>query len=184
MAKSYQFGYEHYLYLPESGSTPQVMSSITADASTGANEITWDSDYQIIRDASFTGAPNTIDVTTRGEARQGVQAQAIVTTARTFEFQIRYQPFDGTGFEYHYTQLLNADLTGGEIAILEVDGDTSVDGTIFGFVSNYTVSTNKSKPLQDLVVVDVTATASTYFHAVTKTTTAGTGDFEEFEFTP
>ena len=164
--KKFQFGYDHYLYLPSQGTQPQVLSEITTDLTDGVNAIDWGSDYTIVRDLSFSGAPNTIDVTTRGEARQGVQAQAIVTTARTLEFQIRYQPSIGGTVEYHMAQLVNADLTGSEIALMELDGSLDGDTPTFGFAGNFTVSTTFSKPLQDLVVVDVTATASTHFHAV------------------
>jgi hypothetical protein len=196
MAKSYQFGYEHYLYLPKQGSqaspTPSLLTEVTESDSTGVNKITWDKDFATIRDASFSGSPNTIDIATRQEARLGVQSQAIVTTARTFEFQIRYKPHDGTSFDIHYQRLLDADLRGDEVALLEVDGkvlgntgqfltDTTHD--IFGFASNYTVSTTMSKPLQDLVVVDVTATASTFFHAVVYEDgqTPGSEAFKKFE---
>lgn len=127
------------------------------------NTITEWEEYETLRDVSFDGSPNTVDTTTRKEARLGNASQAIASTTRTRTLQIRYKPNESytEANDKLYRLLLKAEKAGKEIAVMELDAPKNSPGAL-GFVSNCTVSLSMPKPVQDLVVVDVTATISTF----------------------
>lgn len=168
MPTDYQFGFESYLYVGVG-----LLTEDTDDGSgtVGANKasLAW-ADYATVRDSGNEGSPNQIDITTRLEARKGQQPQAIVSTANTLTFQIRYTP--NSKGDLLYRRLLLAQTNSAEIALMELDGDyvTNTDSLNdkrpMGLVGNFTVSLSKSRPVQDLFVVDVTGTATTHFHWV------------------
>jgi hypothetical protein len=177
MSINFQFGFEQYIYFGTNGANPpqpEQLGELTLVGGTlGANDITQWEDFPTIRDSGEEGAPNTVDVSTREDLRQGARATAITGTAYTKTFQIRYKPgaLRGAAFGvahrdrmlYELLALMQASST--EIAIMEIDNPlTTTDA--FGFVGNWTVSLSQPRPLEDLVVVDVTATLASLYHAI------------------
>jgi hypothetical protein len=179
---NFQFGHGHHLYIGHDGTpAPDVPGRVVLTHSPGDagaiitvnNGVTWE-EYATIRDVSVEGSPTQVDITTRADARKGTTAQAIVSTQRTLNFQIRYKPNESFSSpnDRFYRFLLKADKDGAEIALMELDSDKDLAGAL-GIVSNFNVSLSQPKPVQDIVVVDVTATATTITDFVVANATGG-----------
>ena len=159
---TFQFGYEHRLYVGDAVLTDRPALAGGGDTDTHFNTAgQWPNAgmYDTIRDLDVGGSENTVDITTRDEARKGFTVEPVVSQTGQMNFQIRWQASeqaDLSDADVNFVKLLKALRTQSSVALLELDQEKSSPGAQ-GFVGNFNVSFNWNKPVQGVVVVDVTA---------------------------
>lgn len=181
MAKQFQTGAEHYLYLGYTTSAGALTGLLTFDdtintsgtavdgGTSTINDIT--ANLQLldnIRDVEVGGDNQSIDTTVREDARQGFSTEIIATSSANMTFEHRYKPrdsADGSIQDLGFEALMRAFLTKAEIAAIDCDFSKATDGAQ-GLAANFTVGYSQSKPVAGLVVVNWTLTASSKTHYV------------------
>ena len=162
---TFQFGYEHRLYIGANvlSDRPSTMGG----NGTGTHFNTaaqWTSAYDTIRDLDVGGSENTVDITTRDEARKGFTVEPVVSQTGQITFQIRWLPSqqaDLSDADANFVKLLKAWRGQDSVALMELDQERENEGAQ-GFVGNFNISFNWNKPVQGVVVVDVNARLVSY----------------------
>lgn len=171
MPENFQFGSEHYYYFGvDATGRPQAMNGRPGDlpAPTHTYETfgpagldLW-TEYGNIRDTSESNNNNTVNITTREDARQGNSIDVIATTSASVSLQVRYKPnAQGTTTpqDLIFAALLRASRFKKEIAAVDLDRPIDQIGAQ-GQVGNWIVAMSRSKPVEGVVVADVTLTLS------------------------
>lgn len=170
MPLNFQFGFEHYLYLgmtntdPDGGgpllATPQPQAlTQRPPGSTPAvhfNNASWQ-EYSNVRTVTVGGNTNSVDITTRDEARSGFSTEVDVTTSGEMTFEVRYKPTDNAGApqDLIFEALLKAWLGKKEIAAVDLDKPLTSPGAQ-GLVGNWTVTFSNQKEVQGVVLANLT----------------------------
>ncbi|MCA9266224.1 MAG: hypothetical protein KDA60_20330, partial [Planctomycetales bacterium] len=145
MAKSFKLGYEGVLYYSD---TP--LDQRPGDP-TGANNyqtVTWN-ELDNVMDVDMNADSDSVDTTTRAEAKKGWKSEVKTTKDGKLSTTIRWKPAD-TGFQ----ALRNAWLAGTEVALLDLDGSKDVIADqAQGLVGNFTVSFGQKKPVKGIMTV-------------------------------
>lgn len=182
MPSNFQFGYEHYLYLGIQKDTndafnPKALNSRPGDASPDihynggafslgtsgvASTGLW-LEYANVRTVNVGGNSNSVDITTRDEARSGFSSEVDATTTGEMTFEARYKPTDASGapVDLIYEALLKAWLTKKEIAAIDLDKPLGQAGAQ-GLVANWTVTFGQQKEVQGVVITNVTMKLSSF----------------------
>lgn len=169
MPANYQFGSEHYLIVATTqvGGTgdynrPLALlgrPSDTPEPAVHVNDAHWVA-YDNIRDVSESGSGNTVNITTRDEARRGLSVEVTVTKTGQLTFAVRYRAKrllnDPT-----YQALMYAALKREEIAMADLDGPMTTVGSQ-GQVGNYTLTYSLDKPVEGVVIANFTANLTSY----------------------
>lgn len=172
---SFQFGSEHRLILgADATGLPQTISASidTAGATVGAGSsindlLTADpTDFQVydnIRDLNEAGNNQTVDITTRGIARQGLAAEVVatITDQKTFEILYRTRVNNTTVGDPLFEALLRAEKTKSEIFAIDIDGPPNQLGAA-GQAGSYIASQTRSKAVSGAVLVSVTLSLANY----------------------
>lgn len=182
MPTNFQFGHEQYLYIACGHATDaDDWNPIALDGKIGAagatstiNDVKWGNvagtsalDFSNIRDVSLQGNENTVDATTRDEARDGVTFEPITGTSYQLTFDARWKPqsSSGTPRDKILKALLRAAALSAEIGALALDNVITTDGAL-GYGANWTVSITKQEPVQGVVVASLSLRSTTFFQAV------------------
>lgn len=181
---TYQFGYQHRLYLAYSLSggraEPQSLNTRPSDTTPDVtfNTAFW-SLFDGVRDVEVGGTANTVDITTRDEARTGFSSEIDVTTSGTMTTEIRYRPTldnvstfgtDKTGLGYE--ALLKTWRRRTTIAAMDLDKEITEVGAQ-GLVANWGVTFTNRKEVQGVVIATVTFRLVDYADWIVQTS-AGT----------
>lgn len=172
MPLNFQFGYEHYLYLGVDttvATNPLARELTMRPGQTPAptvqrhfNNMTWQ-EYANVRTVTVGGNANSVDITTRDEARSGFSTEVDVTTSGEMTFEIRYKPTNDAGAiqDPIFEALLKAWLGKKEIAAVDLDKKINVAGAQ-GLVGNWTVSFSNQKEVQGVVLANITLKLSSF----------------------
>lgn len=169
MADSFQFGSDHYMIFAtkQIGSSgdylrPQALTGRPSDTPTPSvhvNNAHWVG-YDNVREVIESGSGNTVNITTRDEARKGLSVEVTVTKTGQFTFQVRYRAkrlvSDPT-----YQALMYAALKREEIAMADLDGPMTTVGAQ-GQVGNYILTYQLDKPVEGVVMASFTANLTAY----------------------
>lgn len=169
MPANFQFGSEHYLIV----ATAQVGGTgdyLRPEALTGRPDDTPEPDvhvnnahwvgYDNVRDVSESGSGNTVNITTRDEARRGLSVEVTVTKTGQLTFAIRYRAARLVS-DPTYQALIYAALKREEIALADLDGPPTTVGSQ-GQVGNYTLTYSLDKPVEGVVIANFTANLTSY----------------------
>lgn len=184
MPLNFQFGYEHYLYLAVDLSTPTnpVPKAITARPPVAPpttlihfNNAPWQ-EYANVRTVTVGGSANSVDITTRDEARSGFSSEVDVTTSGEMTFEVRYKRRTDAGAiqDPIFEALLKAWLGKQEIAAVDLDGPKTRNGAQ-GLVGNWTVGFSNQKEVQGVVIANLTLKLSSYPNWIRAGDDTGTG---------
>ena len=164
MAKNFQFGFDHYLYLAHDGAgTAQKLDQRPGGSgTTDYSNATW-VEYPNVRTVNVGGNANSVDITTRDEARSGFATEVDATTTGEMTFEVRYKPTDDNGNvqDWAFEALLKTWLNRDEIAAMDLDKQSSVDGAQ-GLTGNWTVNFSNQKEVQGVVLASVTLKLSSF----------------------
>ncbi len=194
MPVQFQFGNEHHLYLlldsnnkavalnsrpGQTNPTPPT-PAITYNSIPGGAAWTL---YDAIRDLNVGGNDNTVDVTTRDEARLGFSTEVVVTTGGEMTFEVRYKRRTdvgsfGTVQDFAHEALLRAWLAKTEIAAIDLDQALGTAGAQ-GLVANWSVTFGLAKPVQGMLASNITLRMSTFPDWIVKQTSTTTLDFDK-----
>ena len=155
MATPIQFGSAHRLYV---GNNTLNSRPLDAVPDRHFNNVTW-APYDTIRDLNVGGSENTVDATTRDEARKGFTVEPVVSQTGQMTFQVRWtasQQADLSDADTNFVALLKAWRGQTSVALMELDQEATVTGAQ-GFVGNFNISFTWNKPVQGIVVADVNA---------------------------
>lgn len=179
MPSNFQFGFEHYLYLgvttTTTGTAPNQVTTYTPRAlnarpvaSPAAGDVSYNTadlwtEYANVRTVNVGGNANSVDITTRDEARSGFSTEVDVTTTGEMTFEVRYKPTSSTGAVQDpvFEALLRAWLGKYEIAGVDLDKKIDQPGAQ-GLVGNWTVSFSNQKEVQGVVLASLTLKLSSY----------------------
>ena len=165
MPDNFQFGSEHYLYVAHDGGVPKAMNGRPGDSPAptqtyetfGPAGLDYWKQYGNVRDLSESANNNTVNITTREDARQGLSIEVITTTTASMSFEIRYKPNASgatTPQDQIFLAILRASRFKQEIAAVDLDRPIDQIGAQ-GQVGNWTVAMARSKPVEGVVVAQV-----------------------------
>ena len=174
MPLNYQFGSEHYLYIAQTSGIPTAITSRSVAGGNNFNEIT---DFVLmdnVRDVNESQNNNSVNITTRDDARQGLSINVIATTEAGLTFEVLYKPNNGaTVQDESFLALLVAARTKKEIAAVDLDSSKTTLGAQ-GQAGNWNVAMSRSKPVEGVVTATVTMNLSSFGDFVKATDTSGT----------
>lgn len=181
MPLNFQFGYEHYLYLAVDVSTPTnpIPKAFTQRPPGSAPAIHFNNapwvEYPNVRTVTVGGNANSVDITTRDEARSGFSSEVDVTTSGEMTFEVRYKRRNDSGAiqDPIFEALLKAWLGKQEIAAVDLDNNKGVAGAQ-GLVGNWTVSFSNQKEVQGVVIASLTLKLSSFPNWIRASDTSGT----------
>lgn len=195
MPGNFQFGFEHYLYIamdevdidPGAGTTlAPVPIALTHRPVTPApdplpspyyhyNNAPW-VEYSNVRTVSVGGNANSVDITTRDEARSGFSTEVNVTTTGEMTFEVRYKPTNDAGevVDLLFEALLRAWLGKKEIAAVDLDKPITSPGAQ-GLAGNWTVGFSNQKEVQGVVMSNLTLRLSSLPTWIRAADNTGTG---------
>lgn len=189
MPDNFQFGSEHYLYIAHNSGVPVALNGRPGDSGPPTNTYEtfgpsgldyWD-EYPNVMDLNEANNNNTVNITTRDEARQGLSSEVIATTTGSMSFQIRYKPNTSgatTPQDAIFRALLRASRFKLEIAAVDLDRAITQTGAQ-GQVGNWVVAMSRSKPVEGVVTAQVDFNLSSFGDWIIADDTSG-GD----AFTP
>ena len=151
MAKSFLLGYEGGFYIGDAPFDQRPGGSGSADYT----NTTW-TEMDIVIDVNNNFASESVDTTTRGEAKVGFSSEVNTTKTGEITTSIRWAPGDN-----QFDKMVKAWRDTEEIAVLDLDQLYTVVGAQ-GLASNMTVSFNITKPVKDIQRVDVTFKISSF----------------------
>lgn len=172
MPGNFQFGYEHYLLIATAqvGSSgpyvrPQAFNCRPTDSplptpAVHFNNAHWEV-YDNVRDVTESGNANSVNITTRGEARRGYSTEVDVTVTGQLTFPVRYKANWSSGGDSVFQALMYAARKRLEIALVDLDGPITQVGAQ-GNVGNYTITYTLEKNVEGVVIANVTAKLSSY----------------------
>jgi len=155
MPGSFRLGYEGVLYFANTILTGRPGDVGSPD--TFAN-VTW-TELDNVMDVDGQFESESVDTTTRAEAKLGWASEIKTTKKGTLSTTMRWRPGDA-GFE----KLRDAWLGNSEVALLDLDGgfgDAADEGNQ-GLVANFTVSFGQKKPVKGIMTVEVSLTISSF----------------------
>ena len=152
---SFILGYQGYLYIADNALDHRF---IGGTGTYDYNDVTW-SEIENVMDVDGNFESESVDTTTRSEAKTGWSSKINTTKSGTLNFTMRWQP--GSSI---FQQIQSAWLNTTEIALLDLDGELASGGSTSaqGLCANFTVSFSQKKPVKGIVTVDVTAEVSSY----------------------
>lgn len=181
MPLNFQFGYEHYLHLAVDISTPTnpIPKAFTQrppgdSPAIHFNNAPWQ-EYANVRTVTVGGSANSVDITTRDEARSGFSSEVDVTTTGEMTFEVRYKRRTDAGAiqDPIFEALLKAWLGKLEIAAVDLDGPLTRNGAQ-GLAGNWTVGFSNQKEVQGVVIANLTLKLSSYPNWIRAGDTSGT----------
>lgn len=117
--------------------------------------VVW-TEIENIQDLSVDAESESVDTTTRSEAKKGWSSKVNTTKQGKITTTMRWKPGDAV-----FDKLRAAWLFNKEISILDLDGPRTETGAQ-GLTGNFTVSFSKKKPVKGIMTVDVTLEVSAY----------------------
>ena len=123
---------------PIDGTTPTFVNALWVEI---PNVMDVDDDF----------SSDSIDTTTRAEAKSGWNSETRTTKSGTIKFTSRWKP---GGTDAAFDALRDAWLTNAAIAVMDLDGAKDVNGNQ-GLAANFTVSFSKKKPVKGIMTVEV-----------------------------
>jgi len=170
MPDQFQFGSEHYFYFAHNAGVPLALNGRPGDTPAPTNTYAtfgpatddrWD-EYGNIRDTDESSNNNTVNITTREDARQGNSIEVIATTTQSMTLEIRYKPNAPgavTPQDLIFLALLRCSRFKKEIAAVDLDRPINQIGAQ-GQVGNWTVAMTRLKPVEGVVVARVSLALS------------------------
>lgn len=167
MPGNFQFGFEHHLYVAIDNTTtpgapvPVALTQRPPGGPTAGlyhyNTANLWTEYTNVRTVNVGGNNNSVDITTRDEARTGFSTEVNVTTTGEMTFEVRYKPTNSAGnvTDLIFEALLRAWLGKKEIAAVDLDKPLDEPGAQ-GLVGNWTVGFSNQKEVQGVVLANLT----------------------------
>ena len=164
VASNFQYGFQHYLYLAHdgAGAAEALDSRAGALPAINFNTASW-VEYSNVRTVTVGGSSNSVDITTRDEARSGFSTEVDATTTGEMSFEVRYKRTTDAGVvqDWGFEALLKTWLGRTEIAAMDLDQIITGTGAQ-GLVGNWTVSFTNQKEVAGVVLATVTMKLSSF----------------------
>lgn len=164
MPLNFQFGYEHYLYLGATGGPPvDTPQALTGRPSETVDYTNWSAnEWANIRTLNLGGNTNSINITTRDEARSGFSSEVDVTQTGQMTFEVRYKRLNGATVQDPLFEVaLKAWLGKLEFAACDFDQQITVLGTQ-GLIGNWTATFTNNKEVEGAVLSNMTLKLSSF----------------------
>lgn len=144
---AFQLGHEGYLYWGNAALNPPTVDFDTASQWTAGNAFEMSF---ISGDVATGGSPVEVDTTTMATMRQGKTGSVEVATSGEITFPVQVDLL--TSADMRKLVVANRDKT--TVALLDLTGPIGTEGS-WGTSANYTISFDKTRPLQGVQVLDI-----------------------------
>lgn len=154
MGKDFKFGYEGVIYY---SATLLDQRPGDTDGSNNFTNVPWQ-EMDNVTDVDGDYSAETVDTTTRAEAKKGWKSEVKSIKAGVTKWSARWKP---SGTDSAFDVLRNAWLSGNPIPIMDLDGKRDEPGSQ-GLVGNMSVEFSKKKPVKGIMMVDITVSVQSF----------------------